>query len=86
METPKRFYWYNNKFFFTYKTKYTAWINKRIQNKPWHCWDEWAISIGKGDRWFGIDHWYYDGHIYDSITLFRIEIAKMYMYQSEELK
>ena len=86
MEKPKLLYTYCGKVYLTYKSEYSEWINKHIENKPWHMWEEWAIGFGIAEKWFGIEDWYYDGHTFKGICLFKFVFFKMYSYQSEELK
>jgi hypothetical protein len=64
--------------------KYEKFHNKHF-DKPWHIWDDWTLVVGLGEKWFGLENWYYDGHTFNGFTLFHIVFAKAYSYQSEEL-
>lgn len=82
---PKRFYAYCHKVYFTYKTKYSEWINEYHKDSlnPWHMWEEWAIFIGFDNRIFSIEKDYYDGHTAESITILGLIVGKLYSYDSE---
>lgn len=78
MNKPNRFYIYQRKLYFTYKMNYSTGVAK--DGSEYHGWDEWALVFGIGDRWFGREDWYYDGHTFRGYYVFGLIFAKMYSY------
>lgn len=75
---PKRFMFYRGRVYFTYKMRYSTGVAQ--DGSEYHGWDEWCIAFGLGEKWFGREEWYYDGHTFDGYCLFGLMIAKMYTY------
>lgn len=85
MDIPKRLYFYFNKLYFNYRIEYHQWSNTNDDDRQWHGYDEWSIGCGLGEKWFGREDWYYDGHTFKGITIFKIVFFRMYTYQAERM-
>jgi hypothetical protein len=85
MQKPKRFYFYCNKLYYTYRIEYTRWVNGHDADNDWHGYDEWAIAVGFEPSLFRYQDWYYDGHTCKELTILGITFNKLYTYQYERL-
>lgn len=82
---PERLYYYRRRVFFTYWSVYSWYNNPHFNNEEWHCLEEWAVCVGikqAGDKWFGVESFYHDGHTYDQLTVFGLVFGKMYSYDA----
>ena len=83
IETPKRFYIWNRRLYFTYKMKYSEAVAP-YNNKMHHGWDEESMFIGMSYPLFEIENIYYDGHRCKYITVFGVTFGWLSTYSWEE--
>lgn len=82
MIKPRRFFFYYNKLYWTYKWTYNEWVNKH-DDSEWHGYDEWMLAFGFDPVLYRNEDWYYDGHTCKGITILGLTFIKLYTYQAE---
>jgi hypothetical protein len=85
MNYTPRFEIFDKHLHWNYRIKWYAAANPHDDGKYWEHEENWYISIGIDNRFFGYEEYDYEFFRHKTITIFGIVFGKGYSYQDERI-